>query len=192
LAPGENILIIGEGTNGTGRADFTYRYPMKVGDNTMDVSVYGGGSYGSCDILPSYDTIRWQDIVGAPTTLGGYGITDAYTSKEVDTKIENVDIEWSDINNTPTTVEGYGITDTYTSSEVDNALSNVRVQWENVDNTPTTVEGYEIADAYTKSEVYTKAEVDDKIDNIEVSGGGGGSVNIDEEKLNSMLNDILG
>ena len=151
LAPGENDLhIVGQG-NGT--VKFTYRYPMKVGDNTMDISVYGSGtSCGDCDSIPSYNTVRWEDIVGTPTTLGGYGIAD-----EVDEKIENADIEWSDI-----------------------------------DNTPTTVEGYEISDAYTKSEVYTKAEVDDKIDNIEISGGGGGSTKIDEEELNSMLNDILG
>ena len=192
LQPGINKLTVD--TSGKGVARFTYRYPMKVGDNTMDIGVYGGGAYcGDCGTIPSYDTVRWEDIVGVPTTLGGYGITDAYTTDEVDTKLENVDIEWSDIHSIPTTVEGYGITDAYTSSEIDSALSNVGVKWENIDNTPTTVEGYEISDAYTKNEVYTKTEVDDKIDNIEVSGGtGGGSVNIDEDELNSMLNDILG
>lgn len=153
LAPGENdIYITGQGN---GIVKFAYRYPMKVGDNTMDISVYGSGiDCCDCDAIPSCNTIRWEDIVGAPTTLGGYGLAD-----EVDEKIANIDIEWNDISNTPTTVEGY-----------------------------------EISNAYTKSEVYTKAEVDDKIDDIEISGGGtgGGSTNIDEEELNSMLEDILG
>ena len=187
LAPGENELYI-QG-QGEGVVKFTYRYPMKVGDNTMDISVYGGGaSCSDCDVIPSYNTVRWEDIIGTPTTLGGYGLAD-----EVNAKLENLDIEWSNIDNTPATIEGYGITDAYTKSEINSALSNVKVKWENVENTPTTVGGYEISDAYTKSDVYTKTEVDDKIDNIEVSGGGGGSnTTIDEEELNSMLNDILG
>ena len=41
LQPGLNNFII-DG-NGSGTACFTYRYPMKVGDCTMDVSVYGSG-----------------------------------------------------------------------------------------------------------------------------------------------------
>ena len=158
LQPGENEFVV-EG-DGRGLAHFTYRYPMKVGDFAMDIGVYGSG-IDCCDYgeIPSDNTVRWDDIIGAPTTIGGYGITDAYTTGEVDNKIENVNVEWDDVSNTPTTVEGYGI-----------------------------------ADVYTTSDVYTKAEVDDKIDDIEISGGGtgGGSTKIDEEELNSMLEDILG
>lgn len=156
LQPGINQLLIQGDSRGT--AKFTYRYPIKIGDCAMDVSVYGDKIGCGCDgYMPSYDTVKWEDIVGAPTTLGGYGITDAYTADEVDNKIENVDVEWSDVNNTPTTIEGYGI-----------------------------------KDAYTTSDVYTKTEVDDKIDDVEISGGGGGSTNIDEDELNKMLDDILG
>lgn len=157
LQPGDNEFVV-DG-NGRGVAHFTYRYPMKVGDFAMDVSVYGGGM-DCCDYgeIPSYNTVKWEDIVGVPSTIGGYGITDAYTTSEVDKKIENIDVEWVDVANTPTTIEGYGI-----------------------------------ENAYTTSDVYTKDEVDDKIDNIEISGGGGsGSINIDESELNSMLEDILG
>lgn len=157
LAPGINSFMIEGGGNGSVR--FSYRYPMKVGDCAMDISTYGGDVIcGSCDEIPSYDTVRWQDITGIPNTLAGYGITNAYTD-----------------------------------SEIDSALANVSVKWENVENTPTTVEGYKITDAYTTSEVYTKAEVDDKIEDIEISGGGtvDGSVAIDEDKLNEMLGDIL-
>lgn len=158
LQPGENEFVVSG--NGRGVAHFTYRYPMKVGDFAMDVSIYGGG-INCCDYgdIPSYNTVKWEDIIGAPNTLDGYGITDAYTAGEVDYKLENMDVEWTDVVNTPTTVEGYGI-----------------------------------ANAYTTNDVYTKAEVDDKIDDIEISGGGtvGGNVKIDEDELNSMLNDILG
>ena len=126
LAPGENDLyIVGQG-NGT--VKFTYRYPMKVGDNTMDISVYGGGtSCEDCDTIPSYNTVKWGDIVGVPTTLGGYGITDAYTAGEIDDKIENVEVEWQDVTNTPATIDGYGITDTYTKTEIDDKIDNIEV-----------------------------------------------------------------
>lgn len=230
LQPGINDFIVSG--NGRGLAQFTYRYPMKVGDCTMDIDVVGGGiDCGDCGEIPSYNTIRWEDIVGVPTTLSGYGITDVYTSQEVDNKLERIDIEWdevtnkptsidgygitdvytkdevehridsidvewSEISNKPTTIDGYGVTDVYTKTEVEHKIDNIDVEWSEVANKPTTLDGYEIADeVYTKTEVYTKAEVDKKIDEIEISGGGGtggGSTNIDEDELNSMLDDIFG
>jgi hypothetical protein len=91
LQPGANDFVI-EGDGG-GTAKFTYRYPMKVGDCTMDVSTYGADAIcGDCSEIPSYDTIRWEDITGTPNTIGGYGITDAYTDKEIDDKLKNIDI----------------------------------------------------------------------------------------------------
>lgn len=91
LAPGINQLNISG--SGKGRAQFTYRYPMKVGDCTMDISTYGSGiNCGNCDEPASYDTVRWKDIVGTPTTIDGYGITDAYTDKEVDQIIKDIEI----------------------------------------------------------------------------------------------------
>ena len=97
LAPGINNLTIDGSGNST--IKFSYRYPMKVGDCAMDISTYGGDAICGCvDNIPSYDTIRWQDITGTPTTVKGYGITDAYTvgevynKVEVDNKIENIDV----------------------------------------------------------------------------------------------------
>lgn len=95
LAPGTNQFVIECGGNGT--MTFTYRYPMKVGDCTMDISTYGSGiDCGNCDGPASYDTVRWKDIVDTPTTIGGYGITDAYTDKEVDAIIDNIEISGGD------------------------------------------------------------------------------------------------
>lgn len=97
LAPGINNLTIDGSGNST--IKFSYRYPMKVGDCAMDISTYGGDAICGCvDNIPSYDTIRWQDITGTPTTVKGYGIADAYTvgevynKVEVDNKIENIDV----------------------------------------------------------------------------------------------------
>jgi hypothetical protein len=121
LQPGDNDFII-DG-DGRGSAQFTYRYPMKVGDCAMDIDVYGGDAICNCpDDTPSSDAIKWQDITGKPTTIAGYGIEDAYTESEIDDKIE---------------------------------------------------------------------EINAKIDDIEIGGGTGGSVTIDEEELNEMLEDLL-
>ena len=161
LAPGLNDFMV-EG-NGGGTAQFTYRYPMKVGDCAMDITVYGGD--GGCGNVASYDTIKWEDIIGAPTSLSGYGITDAYTKDEVYSKNEVYSKE-----DVCSKDETYSKDDVYNKDEV-----------------------YAKTETYNKDEVYTTDEVDDKIENIEVSGGGtGGSVAIDEQELNEMLEDILG
>jgi hypothetical protein len=89
LMPGVNNFVIEGSGNGTVR--FIYRYPMKIGDCTMDINTYGSDIVcGDCDHTSSYDSIRWKDIVDTPTTLDGYGITDAYTDYEVDKKIDGI------------------------------------------------------------------------------------------------------
>lgn len=90
LMPGQNHFII----SGTGEGDisFSYRYPIKIGDCAMDVDVSSGGlcCESGSDVTPTY--VSWRDIIGKPNTISGYGITDAYTITEVDTKIESVDV----------------------------------------------------------------------------------------------------
>ena len=100
LAPGVNEFVI-EG-DGSASASFTYRYPMKVGDCAMDVDIHGGDI--SCGVCPDDDnggnnsgvefngTISWDNITDTPTTIAGYGITDAYTKDEVDYEIANIEI----------------------------------------------------------------------------------------------------
>ena len=87
LSPGINDFVING--NGNGTVKFTYRYPMKVGDCAMDISIDGGS--GDCGDIAPYDTIKWENIIGTPTTIRGYGITDAYTITEVDNKIDNIE-----------------------------------------------------------------------------------------------------
>ena len=102
LQPGENNLVISGG--GTGTAYFTYRYPMKIGDCAMDIDVNGHSVI--CDSCPDNNngnnggafagTISWDKITNTPTTIQGYGITDAYTMIDIDYKFES--IEASDVN----------------------------------------------------------------------------------------------
>lgn len=61
------------------------------------------------------------------------------------------------------------------------------IAWKNITDTPTTIEGYGITD------VYTMIEVDNKIDNIEIGDGvPTGGMTINEQELNTMLDEVLG
>lgn len=92
MVPGVNEFNIS--MSGSGYVYFTYRYPIKIGDCAIDIDVE---NYGFCcdDYSPESGgdvvSVSWDDITNTPTTIEGYGITNAYNMVEVDTKIENVD-----------------------------------------------------------------------------------------------------
>lgn len=73
-----------------------------------------------------------------PTTLGGYGIADAYTQTQVNNLLAGKA-------GNATTLAGYGITDAYTQTQVNNLLAGKA-------GNATTLAGYGIADAYTKTQ----------------------------------------
>ncbi|TKK40457.1 phage tail protein [Pseudomonas fluorescens] len=70
-----------------------------------------------------------------PTTLAGFGITDAYTKTEAGQSFASRAV----------TLAGYNIGDAYTKNQVDWSLSNKA-------DKATTLAGYGITDAYTKTE----------------------------------------
>lgn len=91
LQPGINELSVSGG--GAGNVKFSYRYPMKVGDCAMDTNVYGSGiCCGDSNDPEEVFTgkIAWKNVTDKPTTIDGYGITDAYTETEIDEKLKNI------------------------------------------------------------------------------------------------------
>lgn len=95
LLPGDNNFII-DGFGAGGAVEFSYRYPIKIGDCAMDISVSSSGlCCGDYSDTPGYASnyVTWDDILDKPTTIDGYGITDAYTISEVNNKIDNLDID---------------------------------------------------------------------------------------------------
>lgn len=80
VAPGINDFLISG--SGSGNVYFSFRYPMKVGDCTMDTGILGSGLIGR--------EVSWDKITNKPTTIGGYGITDAYTIPEIDDMFEDI------------------------------------------------------------------------------------------------------
>ena len=88
LAPGINEFVV-SGT-GAGYIKFTYRYPIKIGDCAIDIGNFDGEC--TCVENEQYRFIDWNDITNTPDTLAGYGITDAYTDREIDDKLAEIDV----------------------------------------------------------------------------------------------------
>jgi hypothetical protein len=61
-------------------------------------------------------TPAFSSLTSVPTTIAGYGITNAYTKTEVDTAITNGTPSFSTLTGKPTTLSGYGITDAVTTT----------------------------------------------------------------------------
>jgi hypothetical protein len=85
----------------------------------------------------------FSSLTGTPTTISGYGITDAF------------DGAFSSLTGKPTTISGYGITDAFDGSY--ESLTDVPATftpsahnqtWSTITNTPTTISGYGITDAF--------------------------------------------
>lgn len=83
-------------------------------------------------------SIAWGNVTGTPTTLNGYGITDAATASGVSIALASlagtipaaqVNSDWSvssgiaRITNKPTTIAGYGITDAVSATALTTTLS---------------------------------------------------------------------
>jgi hypothetical protein len=98
LAAGINDLVI----TGAGILTLEYVYPIKIGDCTIDIDVSGsslncGGTTGSNGGGGTVivEELSWENITNKPTTVDGYGLTDVYTKKEIDIKMNNVSTGFS-------------------------------------------------------------------------------------------------
>ena len=111
---------------------FTYTPP--------DLSSYSTLTLGttSTTAMAGNKTFAFADITSKPTTISGYGITDALaigTSSTTAMAGDNT-FAFADITSKPTTIAGYGITDAF-----DGAFSSLTGK-------PTTISGYGITDAF--------------------------------------------
>lgn len=107
LRPGINDFEILLDSNAD--IEFIYRYPIKIGDCAIDIndliSYCGDFSEGyapdeedaSSGGVIIYNKTSWDMIENTPTTIDGYGITDAYTTAQIDDKFSNLDVN-DDVN----------------------------------------------------------------------------------------------
>lgn len=191
------ISISGDGTGSTtfdGSQDVTIS--LALSDTAVTPGTYTKVTVDSKGRVTKGENIAITDVTGLQdkissietsvsgkadksTTLAGYGITNAYTKTEVDSKvndltsqlgtasdaIESLETAVEDKADKSTTLAGYGITDAYTASTIDGKLANkadastvselTSTVAEKADKA-TSLAGYGIQDAYTKTEVDAK------------------------------------
>ena len=99
---------------------------QNLADAILNIQISGG-------------SISFNNITDKPTTLAGYGITDAASVSHVHA--------FASLTNKPTTLLGYGI--------VDAANINHTHSFSVLTDKPTTLLGYGITEAYTKSQIDT-------------------------------------
>lgn len=137
-ATGWNLITVGTIVLGTTAltfsqfgAAFSYTAGSGIGinGNVISATPYTAGSGISvAGNVISVSGLTFASLTSKPTTLAGYGITDAFSGT------------FSSLSGKPTTIAGYGITDSFFSGAFSALTSK-----------PTTVAGYGITDALTTS-----------------------------------------
>ena len=105
------------------------------------------------------DNVLWGNVSGKPTTLEGYGITDAATKAEIPTKTSQLDNDSGFLTHEGTIANADHANTANTASTADNANTANNVAWSGVQSKPTTLDGYGITDAATKAELDSLAAV---------------------------------
>jgi hypothetical protein len=157
------ISVSGDLTYNSSTGVISYSEPTMYANSDVDSHLNSGSatsgqilSWTGTDydwILNDNNTPPWADISSKPTTIAGFGITDAF------------DGAFSSLTGKPTTIAGYGITDAVTptsSTTFTNKSGNIS-QWTNdtgfitsvpaqtfasLTGKPTTIAGYGITDAF--------------------------------------------
>lgn len=135
-------------------------------------------------------THAFSEITGKPTTITGYGITDAFTKAQADLlySVLGHTHTFESLTGKPTTISGYSISDAYTKTQVDNLLTGYSSSshthtFASLTAKPTTVAGYGITDTYTKT------ESDDRFINSSASNLGWNAIIAAKSRLNFSSTD---
>ena len=103
----DNSTILVDGVNGTiSAANLTGALPALDGSALTGITTTTLGGQAASYYLD------FANFTNTPTTIAGYGITDAFNGA------------FGSLTGTPTTLSGYGITDAYTQTQVDTAITN--------------------------------------------------------------------
>jgi len=173
-------------------------YSIALADISNWNSAYGWGNHDGL-YRPVSWVPAWADVTSKPTTISGYGITDAMSTSHAANGITSTNITnwnsaygwgnhaglyrpvawvpaWTDITGKPTTISGYGITDAMSTSHAANGITSTNITnwnsaygwgnhaglyrpvswvpaWTDITGKPTTISGYGITDAMSTSHV---------------------------------------
>ena len=127
-------------------------------------------------------SIAFSNITSRPTTISGYGISDAYTKTEVDNAItssvlpsgsaQSIDVVAADSTVLVDSVNGTLNATTLTGALPainGSALTNITTTFANITSTPTTLAGYGITDALASGGALTGSSLD--TNTIQTSSG---------------------
>ena len=131
-----------------------------LAETTTDTLNFAAGTNISITTNAGTDTVTisanftqdfaWSSLTGTPTTVSGYGITDAQPLLISGSNIKTINgnsllgsgdisltasVDWASITNKPNTISGFGIIDAFDGA------------WSSLTGTPTTLTGYGITDA---------------------------------------------
>ena len=108
------------------------------------------------------ENVLWGNVQSKPTTLEGYGITDAATKAEIPTKTSQLSNDSGFLTHEGTIANADHANTANTANTADtanNANTANNVAWSGVQSKPTTLDGYGITDAATKTELDSLAAV---------------------------------
>lgn len=111
-------------------------------------------------------SFNFDDLGSKPSTLTGYGITDAATAAQgaiAEQALETANVALkpggvnfnTDVTDRPVTLGGYGIIDGATKTYVDDSVAGLgsgSSNWSDIENKPTTLAGFGITDAATSAQ----------------------------------------
>ena len=121
-----------------------------VDGNTGAVTTLQLGT-SSTTALAGNTTFAFADITSKPTTIAGYGITDALElgTSSTTALAGNTTFAFADITSKPTTISGYGITDALQlgTSSTTALAGDTTFAFADITSKPTTISGYGITDA---------------------------------------------
>lgn len=147
LISGINTLTV----TGDGTITFEYYYCIKIGDMATNLNADTDpicDEEGNIEI----DVLSWNRIVNTPTTLAGYGISDAYpissvyNKNEINTKLDALSDETKSATSLTSNLASELAKNYYTKSDIENSYYS-KYQIDNL--------------------VYTKTDVDNKMDDLE-------------------------
>ena len=105
---------------------FEYYYAIKMGNCAQNINIVRDPICNDFNNI-QVDTLPWERVSGTPNTLSGYGISDAYTKKEIDSMLENFVSD--DVYTKSEIDEKFASIDvnidTYTKAEIDEKLNNI-------------------------------------------------------------------
>jgi len=146
---GTPTTLAGYGITDGGGATTLADLGITDGTNGQVLTTDGSGVFTFTTVVSGGSA--WGDITGTPTTIAGYGITDAFNGA------------YGSLSGTPTTIAGYGITD---------AFDGVYGSLTGVPSIPTTLTDLSITDG-TNGQVLTTDGSGGFAFTTVVSGGGG-------------------